>query len=80
MLVARDLDLHLLAGMTGELLKGEQRPIHARGRHLQGVFRGDGILDIEHTADLPTDNFTVFDHHAVRLLININSQQRMPPL
>ena len=28
------LDLHLLADMTGKLLKSEQRPIHARRRHL----------------------------------------------
>jgi hypothetical protein len=66
--------------MSGELLQREQGPIHAWRGHLKGVLGTDRILDIEDAADLPTDNFTVFDHYAIRLFININSQQGMPPL
>lgn len=32
-------DLHLLAGMLGELFEGEQRPIHARGQPLKGLAK-----------------------------------------
>lgn len=57
-------DLHLLAGMLGELFEGEQRPIHARRGHLQGVLAADRVFDVENTADLPTDGFTVIDEDA----------------
>src|SRR5690606_15738446 len=48
-------NLYLLAGMPGELIQREQRPVHARRRHLQGVLDADRVLDIEHPADLTAD-------------------------
>ncbi|MNY55695.1 hypothetical protein D3C86_1916970 [compost metagenome] len=73
------LDFHLLTDMTGELLQREQRSVHAGRRHLEGVLRADRILDIENTTDLPTDLLAIFDENAIGM-IDINSQQRMPPL
>ncbi len=70
------LDLDLLTGMSGELFQGEQWPVHSRRRDFEGVFAGDGILHIEHTADLATDLFTVLDQNSIGA-IDVDPQQRM---
>src|SRR5690606_16888076 len=67
-------DLHLFAGVGGKLLQREQRPVHARGRHFQGVLTTDRVFHIEHAAYLTADRFAVLDEYAVGM-INIDSQQ-----
>ncbi|MCY1458777.1 hypothetical protein D9M71_761910 [compost metagenome] len=72
-------DLDLLANVARELFEGEQRPVHARRRHLEGVFASDGVLDIEHPADLTADRLAVVDQDAFGT-IDINPEQGMAPL
>src|SRR5690606_1780606 len=69
-------NLYLLAGMPGELIQREQRPVHARRRHLQGVLDADRVLDIEHPADLTADLLAIIDQDAIGM-IDVDAQDRM---
>jgi len=66
-------DLDLFTGVGSELLQREQRSIHTGGRHLEGVFIGDGIFHIEYATYLATDGLAIFDENAVGM-IDIDTQ------
>ena len=67
------LDLHLFTGIFSKLLDSEQWAFHAWRGNFKGVFNGDWIFNIQHTADLTADNGTIVHQHAA-LFIDINAQ------